>query len=88
MGTKAQWKLKQNITDLVIPPANPGIFTGTTNSLKSRYKQELKLYNEDEEHKRNTIKAIQSCFDEDLLINLKLDGILVKYTPMEIYQHI
>jgi len=73
----------------VVPPADPaGIFTGTTNILKSRHKQALKLFDEYGEHKRNTIKAIQACFDEDLPIDLESNRILVGYTPMEIYQHI
>ena len=46
MCTPAQWRLKQNITVDVTPPDNSGMYTGNTNSLKSRYKQELKLYNE------------------------------------------
>ena len=31
--------------------------------------------------------AIQACFDEDLPIDLEEDGMLVGYTPMEIYEH-
>ena len=88
MCTDIQLRLKRNITDLVIPPANPGIFTGTTNVLKSTHKAALKLYETYKEHKRNTIKAIQACFDEGLLIDLEFDGILVGYTPIEIYKHI
>ena len=61
--------------------------SGDTNSLKFRYKQELKLYKEYQEYKRNTIKLIQGCFDEDVLVNLESDGILVGITPMKIYEH-
>ena len=88
MCTEDQWQLKWNITETVQPPIHPGIYTGNTNSQKSKYKQELKIYDEYVEHKRNSIKAIQACFDEDLLIDLESDGIVIGYTPMEIYQHI
>ena len=47
---------------MVTLPTNPGIYTGNTKLLKSIYKQELKLYNGYEEHKRNIIKAIQASF--------------------------
>ena len=83
-----QWILKWNISQTVPPPDHPGIYTGNTNSQKSKYKQELKIYDEYVEHKRNSIKVIQACFDEDLPIDLESDGIVIGYTPMEIYQHI
>ena len=60
MCLDGQWRLKPNITATVVPLADPGIFTGTTNVLKFRCKQEFKLYNEHEEHKHNSIKAIQN----------------------------
>ena len=63
------------------------MYTGNTNSLKSRYKQELKLYEEYKEHKRNTIKKIQACFDKDLLIDLESDGMLLGIALMQIYEH-
>ena len=88
MCTEDQWQLKRNITKIVQPPTHPGLYTGNTNAQKSKYKQELKLFDEYVEHKRNSIKAIQACFDEDLLIDLESDGIVIGYTPMEIYQHI
>ena len=58
MCTAAQWILKRGITAQVPIPANPGPYTGNTNSLHAAYKQKLKLYEEYEEHKRNTNKAI------------------------------
>ena len=39
MCTEAQWRLKQNIADVVVPPADQGTFIGTTNVHKSRHKQ-------------------------------------------------
>ena len=68
-------------------PTNPGLYTGNTNSLKSTYKQKLKLYEQHEEHRRNTNKAMQSCFDPDLLIDLETDGLLLGVTRMEVFQH-
>ena len=50
-------------------------------------KQKLKLYKEYKEHKRNSNKAIQPCFDESLLINLETDGMVLGVTPMEVFQH-
>ena len=88
MCSNAQWRLKIKITADVVPSIDPSIYTGNTNSLKSTYKQKLKLYAEYEEHKRNTIKAIQTCFDENLLTDLESSGILVGYIPMEVYGHI
>ena len=88
MCTSAQWLFKQGNTASVVPPTKPAPYTGNTNGLKFIYKQQLKLYEEYEEHKRNTIKAITVCFDEDLLIDLETDGELIGYTPMEIYTHI
>ena len=87
MCTPQQWILKRGITSQVTAPADPGQYTGNTNSLKSAYKQKLKLYEEFEEHKRNANKVIQACFDEDLLINLETDGMLLGVTPMQVYQH-
>ena len=87
MCTSQQWILKRGITSQVTAPADPGQYTGNTNSLKSAYKQKLKVYEEFEEHKRNANKVIQACFDEDLLINLETDGMLLGVTPMQVYQH-
>ena len=87
MCIPVQWRLKRNITADVLPPIDPDIYAGDTDSLKSRHKVALKLYNEYEEHKRNKIKAIQACLDEIFLIDLELDGILVRYTPIEIYEY-
>ena len=39
---------------------------------------------------RNTSETqtrIQACFDEDLLIELELDGLLLGVTPMAVCQH-
>ena len=88
MCTWQQWLLKRGNTAAVIPPTKPVLYAGNTNGLKFIYKQQLKLYDEYEEHKRNTIKAITVYFDEDLLIDLETDGELIGYTPMEIYTHI
>ena len=79
--------LKRGITVNVTPPDDPGLYTGNTNSLKATYKQKLKLCEEYEEHKQNTIKAIQACFNEDLLIDLESDGMLLGVTQIEVYQH-
>ena len=87
--TAAQWLLKQGITAQALVPNNPSRpYTGNINSLHAAYKQKLKLYEEYEEHKRNIIKAIQACFDEDSLIDLESDGMLLGVTPMQVYQHI
>ena len=75
--------VKTKYTVNVTLPNNPSIYTGNNNSLKAAYKQKLKLYEEYEEHKRNTIKSIQACFNEDLLIDLESDGMLLGVTPME-----
>ena len=82
MCTWQQWLLKRGNTAAVVPPTKPAPYAGNTNGLKFIYKQQLKLYEEYEEHKRNTIKAITVCFDEDLLIDLETDGELIGYTPM------
>ena len=82
MCKPAQWMLKSGITANVTPLDNPGLYTGNTNSLKATYKQKLKLYEEYEEHKQNTIKAIQACFDEDLISDLESDEMLLGVTPM------
>ena len=87
MFTPAQWILKKDITNNVPAPTNPGLYTGNTNSLKSAYKQKLKLYEQHKEHRRNSNKAIQACFDPDLLIDLETDGLLLGYSPHEVYQH-
>ena len=86
--TDDQWILKRNISQTVPPPDHPGIYTGNTNSQKYKYKQELKIYDEYVEQKCNSIKAIQAYFDEDLIIDLESNGIVIGYTPMEIYQNI
>ena len=87
MCTPAQWILKRGITHQMSPLADPGLYQGNTNSLKSAYKQKLKLYEEYEGHKQDTNKTIQACFNEDLLIKLEIDGLLLKVTPMAVYQH-
>ena len=69
--TAAQWILKQGNTAQVLIPTDPGLYQGNTNSMHSAYKQKLKLYEEYEEHKQNTNKAIQVCFDEDLFVRLE-----------------
>ena len=88
MCTWQQWLLKRGNTSAVIPSTKPVPYAGNTNGLKFIYKQQLKLYDKYEEHKRNTIKAITVCFDQDLLIDLETDGELIGYTPMQIYTHI
>ncbi|OEU17011.1 hypothetical protein FRACYDRAFT_239612 [Fragilariopsis cylindrus CCMP1102] len=87
MCTQAQWILKKGITAQVPVPVNPGPYIGDTNILNAAHKQALKLYEEYEEHKRNTNKAIQACFDEDLFIELETDGLLLGVSPHEVYQH-
>ena len=87
MCTAAQWILKRGITAQVPIPADPGPYTGNTNSLHAAYKQKLKLYEEYEEHKQNTNKAIQACFDVDLFVELETDGLLLGITPKDVYQH-
>ena len=86
MCTPAQWILKRGITNQVTALTDPGLYTGNTNSLKSAYEQKLKLYKEYEEHKQNTNKAIQACFDEDLLMELESDRLLLGVTPIQVYQ--
>ena len=88
MYIKAQFRLKIKVTVDVVLSTDPWLYTGNTNSLKSTYKQKLKLYEEYEEHKPSTIKVIQTCFDEDLLINLESNWILVGYLLMEVYENI
>ncbi|OEU14451.1 hypothetical protein FRACYDRAFT_240995 [Fragilariopsis cylindrus CCMP1102] len=87
MCTQAQWILKRGITAQVPVPIDPGPYIGDTNILNAAHKQTLKLYEEYEEHKRNTNKAIQACFDEDLFIELETDGLLLGVSPHEVYQH-
>ena len=87
MCTPAQWILKRGITAQVPTPTDPGLYQGNSNSLHSAYKQNLKLYEEYKEHKRNTNKAIQACFDEDLFVELEIDGLLLGITPIDVYQH-
>ena len=87
MCTQAQWILKKGITAQVPVPGDPGPYIGDTNILNAAHKQALKLYEEYEEHKRNTNKAIQACFDEDLFIELETDGLLLGVSPHEVYQH-
>ena len=67
--------LKRSITTNVTLPDDLSLYTGNTKSIKATYKQKLKLYEEYEEHKRNTNKAIQACFDEDLFVELETDGV-------------
>ena len=85
MCTPAQWILKRGITNQVTAPTDPGLYTGNTNSLKSAYKQKLKLYEEYKEHNQNSNKVIQACFSEDLLIDLESDGLLLGVTSMQVY---
>ena len=87
MCTPAQWILKRGITNQVIAPTDPGLYSGNTNSLKSLQKQKLKFYEEYKVHKQNTNKAIQACFNEDLVINLESDGMLLEVTQIKSYQH-
>ena len=87
MCTAAQWSLKRGVTAQVPVPADPGLYQGNTNSLYAAYKQKLKLYEEYEEHKRNTNKAIQACFNEDLFVKLETDGLLLGITLIDVYQH-
>ena len=87
MCTAAQWLLKQEITAQVPIPTDSGLYKGNTNSLHAAYKQKLKLYEEYEEYKRNTNKAIQACFDEDLFVKLETDGLLLGIIPLAVYQH-
>ena len=88
MCTPAQGMLNRSIIANLTPPDNAGLYTGNTNSCKATYKQNLKLHEEYEEHKQNTIKAIQKCFNEDLLIDLESDGMLIGVTSMQVYQHV
>ena len=87
MCTTAQWLLKQGITAQVLIPANPEPYTGNTNSLHAAYKQKLKLYEEYEEHKQNTNKAIQACFNIDLFVKLEMDRLLIGIIPIDVYQY-
>ena len=66
----------------------PKPYTGKTNTLKFIYKQNLGIYGEYKEHKRNSIKALSECFKEYLLIDLETVDKVIGYTPMEIYTHI
>ena len=84
---KLYWQRNYSGTADVVPPTDPGIYTGNTNSLKSTYKQKLKLYEDYEEHRRNSNRAIQSRFDPDLLVELETDGLLLGITPMEVFQY-
>ena len=68
-------------------PTEPGPYIGNTNVLNAAHKQKLKLYEEFEEHKQNTNKAIQACFDEDLFVELETYGLLLGMTPYQVYQH-
>ena len=87
MCTAAQWLLKRGITDAVPVPPEPGAYTGNTNVLNAAHKEKLKIYQEYKEHKRNTIKAIQACFDEDLFVELETDGLLLGISPFDLFQH-
>ena len=87
MCTPVQWILKRGITNQVIAPTDPGLYSGNTNSFKSPQKQKLKFYEEYKEHKQNTNKVIQACFNEDLLINLESDEMLLEVTSIKLYQH-
>ena len=88
MCTAVHWLLKLGITAQVPILTNPGLYQGNTNSLHSAYKQKLKLYAEYAEHKRNTNKAIQAYFNEDLFVELETDMLLLRITPLVVYQHI
>ena len=87
MCTQAQLILKRDITAQVPVPTKPSPYTGNTNILNAAHKQQLKLYEEYEEHKQNTNKAIQACFNEDLFVKLKTEGLLLGVTSHEVYQH-
>ena len=64
------------------------IYTQEIQIHSSQPTKKLKFYEEYEKYKRNTIKVIQTCFDEYLLNNVESDGILIHYLPMEVYEHI
>ena len=68
-------------------PTKPGPFTGNTKVLNAAHKHKLKLFEEYKKHKQTTNKAIQACFDEDLFVKLETDGLLLRITSHEGYQH-
>ena len=80
--------LQHGITAIIVSPAHTGQYTGPTHATKFRYKAELGLYNEYKEHMYNSIRALTSCFTEGLLIDLETNGEVIRYTPIEIYDHI
>ena len=87
MCTPVQWLAKRNITEAVPEPEDPGAYVGNTNILNAAHKLKLLRFEEWEEHKRNTNKAILACFDEDLLVEIETGGLLIGYTPYEVYQY-
>ena len=87
MCTPAQWLAKRNIDAAVSEPTDPGAYAGDTNVLHAEHKIKLLRFEEWEEHKRNTNKAILACFDKDLLVEIETDGLLIGFTPYEVYQY-
>ena len=78
---------KKNSVETVPVPSDPGPYTDDTNALHAAHKLKLLRFQEFEEHKRNTNKAILACFDEDLRVEIETDGLLLGYTPHEVYQY-
>ena len=78
--TDEQWVLKQEIATVVVPPVEPGPYTGNSSALKFIYKQKIEHNEEYDELKGNTIKAITEYFDQDLLIELKNEAEIIEYT--------
>ena len=87
MCTTAQWLEKKDINHAVPVPTDPGSYTGDTNALYAEHKLKVLRFEEYEEHKRNTNKAILAKFDEDLLVEIETDGPLLRYTPHAVYQY-
>ena len=85
--TTEQWLEKKDITHAVPVPTDPGPYTGDTNALYAEHKLKLLRFEEYEEHKRNTNKVILAKFDEDLLVEIETDGLLIGYTPHEVFQY-
>ena len=80
MSKDVEWLLKHGITTIVDAPDHPGPYTGATHATKFRYKEWLGIYNKYNEHMRNSVKVLTSCFTKELLIDLETDSEVIGYT--------
>jgi hypothetical protein len=85
----ADWLKKRQVTAPIVPPPNPGVYSGTTHLALEVHKTAILAHKRYKEAEAAAKKMIMHAFKEHHFLELQDDnGDIIGYTAIELFEHL